>query len=198
MGIEESGNSLGEVSMLITNCYVNRYKNRDRSMYIPKDERIQVMRDVGDSALILYEFYVTRATRDGYQFTDSDAAENLGWTERKVQKMRLKLTQSHYFYQVGGRLNDGTKTRNFFLGKKKVLDALGIRELAPWELMGITKRVIEELNLPDDDSLAQDKQLKAEARKLYEIYKDEEEHTMAPVNKRQAMRDELDELREAS
>ena len=165
---------------------------------VAEDSAIKLMGELGDTCFILYQFYVANSYKDNQTYKDKDAMEHLGWSKDKVERTRRKLTKHHWIYRESGVYSSGRKLLTIYLGKKNVLKVLGIRELSPWEELSISGRVMKELNLPNDNSWEKDKKLKAKARKLYNKYKDEMEQTPEPVNRRKAMRDELDELREAS
>ncbi len=165
---------------------------------VAEDSAIKLMGELGDTCFILYQFYVANSYKDNQTYKDKDAMEHLGWSKDKVERTRRKLTKHHWIYRESGVYSSGRKLLTIYLGKKNVLKVLGIRELAPWELKGISDRVLKELNLPNDDSWENDKQLVSKARKLYKKYRAEMEQTPEPVNRRKAMRDELEELREAS
>lgn len=78
-------------------------------MYLRLQDKKEVMTKCGDAALILYEFYVSKAGTPDYSFSDELAAKALGWSVQKVKRTRLILTKSNFFKQVQGKLNDGRK-----------------------------------------------------------------------------------------
>jgi hypothetical protein len=165
---------------------------------VAEESAIKLMHELGDTAYVLYQFYVSRSYLDNQTFEDEDAIKHLGWSRDKVERTRRKLTKSHWIYRESGVYSSGRKLLTIYLGKKNVLKVLGIRELAPWELRSIQTRTRKELNIPDDDVWAKDKTLAAQVKKLFKKYRADMEQTPEPVNRSKAMRDELEELREVS
>ena len=79
------------------------------------------MQDCGDSACILYEYYVSKASKDNFGYRDDTAASDLGWGVRKVQSQRLLLVKAGYFLRKTYRNNSET-LNYFFIGKQEVAD----------------------------------------------------------------------------
>ena len=95
---------------------------RATKVYLLQKERQDLMKECGDAALILYEYYLSKAGVPLYSFADEIVAPKLGWNIYKVKKNRLKLIKSNYFRQVSGRLNDGRKVTVTYLDKEEVAD----------------------------------------------------------------------------
>ena len=68
--------------------------------YLTLEEKREVMTDCGDSAVILYEFYISKGGVDDYDFSDGKAGRALGWTDSKVQRIRLVLEKKHFFRKL--------------------------------------------------------------------------------------------------
>ena len=83
-------------------------------------DKVEVMRKCGDAALILYEFYINKASLDSYAFSDEDAAKALAWNIHKIAKNRRKLVDNSYFLQVSGRLTDKRKITVTYLEPKLI------------------------------------------------------------------------------
>ena len=84
-------------------------------MYLRLQDKKEVMDKCGDAALILYEFYVSKAGTPDYPFSDDLAAKALGWNVHKIKRNRLALAKSNYFKQINGKLNDGRKVTVTYL-----------------------------------------------------------------------------------
>lgn len=87
--------------------------------YLTMDEKREVIRECGDSAVILYEFYVSKQNTKDYDFSDSKASRAIGWSREKVQRIRLKLEKYSYFKRVKDH-----NTYIFYIGKDAVLGSV--------------------------------------------------------------------------
>ncbi len=95
-----------------------RYQKSTRrasKMFLRLKDKTEVMENCGDAALILYEFYISKAGAPNYAFTDAQASDALNWNIHKIQQNRLKLTKHDYFKQVNGKLNDGRRVTVTYL-----------------------------------------------------------------------------------
>lgn len=128
--------------------------------------------EVGDVGVLLYQFYLRRSTKNNYTFPDEDAAKYFGWDIKKVARTRRKLMKAHWFHQRSGKYSNGTKIFTTYLGKKEVLTALGIRDVDIWEKNAIGQRACDELGLTLDEAIKN-----KDAKKLAEKYLKEAEHT---------------------
>ena len=68
--------------------------------YLTIKQKRYVIGEIGDSALVLLEFYLLKSGTEGYLYKDSIVGEALGWTTSKVQRYRLELTKHKLFRQV--------------------------------------------------------------------------------------------------
>ena len=103
----------------ITRCIKQKSKRRPTNMYLRLEEKKHLMKECGDAATILFEYYLSKAGMENYEYTDSKCAIALGWSTRKVQETRLKLTKAKYFLQRKGKLQGGAVVFTY-LGKDKV------------------------------------------------------------------------------
>ena len=101
-------------------------KKRNTSMYLSEAERKGVIALLGDSPLILLEYYVRKAGTPNFEYTDQKAADTLGYSMRKVLDLRLKLTKAGYFKQVKTKLPAGNAVVITYLGKDAVNDQKSI------------------------------------------------------------------------
>ncbi len=72
-------------------------KRSATAIYLTTSQKVQIMKQCSDSALILYEFYLSKAAAPGYAFEDSKVAAALGWHISKVSRLRQQLTREGYF-----------------------------------------------------------------------------------------------------
>lgn len=89
-------------------------------MYLLLEDKKNLMAECGDAATILFEYYLSRAGMEEYEYTDAKSAAALGWSVRKVEETRKKLTKAGYFFQQYGRYNTGAKIITTYLGKEPV------------------------------------------------------------------------------
>lgn len=126
---------------------------RATKMYLRLKDKKELMAKCGDAALILYEFYMSKAGVEGYGFYDIAAAEALGWNVHKVKTNRLKLTKSQFFKQCKGKLNDGRRVVITYL-EPEYIQRIMQMEKDP-ELLSKLLSLHEEIENDNDDNLAQ-------------------------------------------
>jgi hypothetical protein len=98
-------------------------KKRTQSLYLTWKEKVQLMKECGDAAVILLEFFFSKAGTPDYEFNDKKSAKALGWSTSKVRFVRTRLQKANYFYSLAAR-NVRNKRRYVFisLGKEAVLE----------------------------------------------------------------------------
>lgn len=103
--------------------YPTRYqtsKKRIQNVYLTWIQKKEIMAECGDAAVILFEFFLSKAGIRDYQYTDSKAGKVLGWKNSKVKNVRLKLRSAGYFYEKSAGYSDGSKITTTYLGKREV------------------------------------------------------------------------------
>ena len=95
-------------------------KKQATNSYLRQQDKVKVMNTCGDSALILYEFYIVKSGVPDFRFEDINVATSLDWNIYKVKKNRLRLIENGYFYQRRGKLNDGAKTVITYLDPSQI------------------------------------------------------------------------------
>ena len=90
------------------------------NMYLTLKQKKELIKTVGDSGLILMEYYLLKAGIPNFEFTDGKTASALGWKERKVQINRLKLTKAGWYYETSGRYSDGRHLTTYYLGEDEI------------------------------------------------------------------------------
>jgi len=102
-------------------------KKQDKAMYIKyylsNRERKELIAACGDSACLLYEFYLRMASKTGPEpddFADSNAAKYFGWDIQKAKRNRLKLVKAKWFETANFKYFDKRKGISFYVGKDSV------------------------------------------------------------------------------
>lgn len=101
--------SRGEMCAYAVKPRYQKTLKKATKMYLRLQDKVAVMNECGEAALILYEFYISKAGTPNYSFSDKAAGNSLNWDLQKVQRNRLKLVKAKYFKQVSGKLSDGRK-----------------------------------------------------------------------------------------
>lgn len=89
-------------------------------MYLTTADKKQLMQECGDASLILFEYYLSKAGIEEYDFADDKVAKSLGWGIRKVQETRKRLIKAGYFAQQHGKYSNGNKIVTTYLGKETI------------------------------------------------------------------------------
>ncbi len=79
---------------------VRQSRRKTLMAYLTLDQKVYVMQEAGDGALVLMEFYMSKVGRKGYLYEDKQVAKALGWSISKVTRLRLALTKIDCFKQV--------------------------------------------------------------------------------------------------
>lgn len=96
--------------------------------YLTINEIKEVSNICGDSAVVLLEYYLSRAGTPKFEYTDEKSAKALGWTKKKTQRNRLILTENNWYREARGKYYDGRKFKTCYIGKRAVLDSLTTEE----------------------------------------------------------------------
>lgn len=112
-----------------------------------KEQQQKLNGAVGDSATLLYQYYILRSSTDNFTYDDGTAAAYLGWDISKVKRLRLKLKHAFWYHQESGVMSSGRKTLITYLGREKVIAALGIENI-----LGGHRHTYEEAEALLDDS----------------------------------------------
>ena len=121
------------------NTHIERKKTaRSASkMYLSAQDIKNLVQECGEASCLLYQYYTSKAGIDGFEYTDAKSAKYFGWKESKAKQLRLKLSKANWFYQVSGKLNNGKKIINTYLGKNVVQEEKGIKSPLPFNLSKI-------------------------------------------------------------
>jgi len=104
----------------ITKSLKQKSKRRPTNMYLKLEDKRKMMSECGDASVILFEYYLSKAGIEEFMYTDRKTAIALGWSIRKVEETRKKLTRAGYFFQQRGKYNAGAKIVTTYLGKEVV------------------------------------------------------------------------------
>lgn len=79
---------------------IKNSKRKTIMAYLTSEQKREVIQECGDSALILYEYFVSKGNIDNFEFTDVKSSRSLGWAVAKTQRIRLVLEKHNYFRKV--------------------------------------------------------------------------------------------------
>jgi len=95
---------------------------RNKKPMMTQAVKRDLVKDVNEVALYLYEYYLTIAMSPIHDLLDdSKVAKVLGWTVRKTKENRLKLEKAQWIKFIK-KTNNGITTLVFILGKDKVTE----------------------------------------------------------------------------
>lgn len=66
--------------------------------YLTAKQKLEVLKEAGDTGFILYDFYVSKGNTPEYEYTDIKSGRALGWLPSKVKRVRLVLENLGYLY----------------------------------------------------------------------------------------------------
>jgi len=85
-------------------------KREPRSKYMNWGQKKEVIKDINEVALVLLEFYYSKAGMTDYEYSDKQVARALDWSVSKVRDYRLKLEKANYFKKTVVRSRTDTST----------------------------------------------------------------------------------------
>ena len=90
---------------------------------LPRSVKKELVRECDEAALYLYEYYLETLTKDAYSLVDDNhiVGEEIGWSTRRVDNYRSKLTKGGWIRFVHEKHEDSTRFI-FVLGKDKVAE----------------------------------------------------------------------------
>lgn len=71
--------------------------------YLTSSQKLEVLKEAGDTGFILYDFYVSKGNTPEYEYTDVKSGRALGWLPSKVKRVRLLLEKLGYIYTEKSR-----------------------------------------------------------------------------------------------
>lgn len=91
--------------------------------FISDIERKHLIKDLGDAACMLYEYYLRMAAVGNRELCDILAADYFGWNTYKVKRNRLALARAGWFRQVRSSFSDGRKGLTYYIGEEAVTES---------------------------------------------------------------------------
>lgn len=88
--------------------------------YLSESERKELIDSIGDSAVLLFEYYVRLASVGDQTITDKKTSEYFGWTTYKAKRIRLALIKNGWFKESSYTLDKHRKGVSYYLGKEAV------------------------------------------------------------------------------
>jgi hypothetical protein len=109
-----------------TNSLKQKNKRGETLIYLTQKEKNKLREEIGMGALLLFEFYLTKANTPDYNFEDVRVAKALEMSVRKVKELRLKLTKEGLFKKTI-HTNQRLKSKSYVirLGRVINIDAYG-------------------------------------------------------------------------
>ena len=98
----------------------NRNTRTATPYYITGLQRRQLIQELGDICYIIFAVYVEKSQIDGFDYSDEKVAKLLGYSERTVQRTRLKLTKHGWFARSVYTNKKGRKVIMTYLGQAAV------------------------------------------------------------------------------
>ena len=96
---------------------LDKNRKEPRSRYMTWKQKLEVVNDTNEIALMLLEFYYSKASMK-YDFDDEQVAKALNWTTKKVSDNRRKLEKVGYFNKEITR-NSKSSTLNILIGHER-------------------------------------------------------------------------------
>lgn len=116
---ETSGLSGEHIDEINVHC-----DKKDKAMYLKyylsADERRELIKEIGDPACMLYEYYLRMASIPNQVITDDLAADYFGWNTRKVKRYRQALTKAGWFDAAKYTIAKTRKGISYYIGKDAV------------------------------------------------------------------------------
>ena len=89
---------------------------------VNRKEREDILHNIGDSAFMLYQYYLRMAAIQDSFMEDSDASAYFGWAIRKVARNRKALEKAGYFKRIAYSSACGKKSITYYLTKERVAE----------------------------------------------------------------------------
>ena len=88
--------------------------------YLNEQERRNLIQEVNDSGVLLYDYYLRLAAVGDVEITDERAAEYFGWPQSKAKRTRLQLVKKGWFKESRYTIEKVRKGVTYYLGKDSV------------------------------------------------------------------------------
>ena len=87
---------------------------------VQQKERLDILDNAGDQALLLYEFYLRMAAIPDATMEDSDVRRYFKWDLQKVARNRRALEKLNYFRKITYTSSNGRRSVTYYLTKDRV------------------------------------------------------------------------------
>lgn len=96
-----------------------KHKKYIRGAYMFTDKyKEQLLKDLGDSGYILFDFYFNKASFNYFKPNDNTyIGEKLNWSVAKVKRIRKELKDKEYLIVLADTGKDGTKFYRVLMGQ---------------------------------------------------------------------------------
>ena len=96
-----------------------KYRKYIRGAYMFTEEyKQQLLRDLGDSGYVLFDFYYTKSGHNYFKPNDNQyIADRLHWSVAKVKRIRKELKDKGYLLVLSDTGKDGTKFYRILMGQ---------------------------------------------------------------------------------
>jgi hypothetical protein len=98
----------------------NKHTKTATHTYVTAAQRKNILSTMDDVCFIVFSYYMEKANIDGFDFNDQRVAKALGYSERKVQRARLKLMKHKWFLQSTYKNYKNRKVIMTYLGQEAV------------------------------------------------------------------------------
>ena len=88
--------------------------------YVTHKEHIEIAQTIGDSAVLLYMYYLRMASTAHPVINDELAAQSLGWNARKVMRYRQLLVKDNWYREIKYSRPGGSRGVEYHIGKDAV------------------------------------------------------------------------------
>ena len=85
-----------------------------------KQERWDLIREIGEHGLVLFEMYLRMAAIENIELTDEDAAIYFGWNIHTASRYRRALVKGGWLHVEKARSSNGQLIVLYYLGKDEV------------------------------------------------------------------------------
>ena len=90
---------------------------------VRKEERLDLIANVGVHGLVLFEYYLRISTIEGMAISDEGAAEYFGWNLHTAGRYRRALIKHEWLHVVTAKSDNNNKVILYYLGKDEVQGA---------------------------------------------------------------------------
>jgi len=139
-----------------------RNKRKTIMYYLTQKEKNEVIKECGITAMVLYEYFISKALSKIDLSSDDTTAKSLAISQRTITRNRLTLTKHNYYYRVKISGKTDAVVINY-IGKEAVLKEKFFESLFGKDIDSVNKvkkkftytqinKIIEDANLSIQDT----------------------------------------------